>query len=78
MAKNPDEKKESKKRYSIDLNEASAALLENVKNKSKAQTVAETLRKAMAFYDMLLDHQAAGGKVIFANPDGTQETVKIV
>jgi hypothetical protein len=69
--------KPKKTRLSLDLAAGAAKQLRAVQRKSQSNTFVEAFRKAISYYEMLLDHQASGGKVILENPDGTKERVRV-
>lgn len=53
-------------------------LIDGLRKKNGNATFAQTARRAFAMLDMILDHQAAGGKVVLQNKDGTQETIRTI
>jgi hypothetical protein len=52
--------------------------IDEVQRKSRASTVIEVFRKALALYDLILDQQAAKGKVVLENADGTREVLRLL
>lgn len=52
--------------------------IEEVQRKSRASTTIEVFRKALALFDLVLDHQASKGKVILENADGSREVLRLL
>ena len=52
--------------------------IDEVQRKSRASTVIEVFRKALALYDLILDQQAAKGNVVLENADGTREVLRLL
>lgn len=67
-----------KKRIRFDLPPAVMRQWANVKTKSQSSTVVGAVRKSVALYELVLDHGAAGGKVVLMHADGTQETLRLL
>jgi hypothetical protein len=40
-----------------------------------ATSISDAVRKALALMYVVLEHQAAGGKVVFRNRDGSEESL---
>ncbi|WP_345735099.1 hypothetical protein [Prosthecobacter algae] len=70
--------KKDKIRLSLDLLPEAKAHLELVQTKSRATTILEVFRRALALYELILDQQAAKGKVILENADGSREVLRIL
>ena len=70
--------KKDKVRISLDLLPEAKAQLEEVQVKSRATTILEVFRRALALYEMILDHQSSKGKVILENADGTREVLRLL
>ena len=67
-----------KTRLSLDVNPDLKRRIELVQRKSNASTLIEVFRKAMALYELVLDQQAAKGKVVLENADGSHETLRLI
>lgn len=62
-------------RLSLDLTQEEAEQIKNIRRKSRASTTIEAIRKAIALFDLVIDHQATKGKVILEDTDGTREVL---
>lgn len=71
-------KNQDKVRLSLDLTPEAKDNLEKVRIKSRVATVVEVFRKALALLELVLDHQAKGGKVILENANGTKERLSLL
>ena len=49
-----------------------------LQKKSKAASLAEVFKRALALYEMVLDHNGAGGKIVFESKDGEREVLKLL
>ena len=70
--------KSNKLRLSFDITPNVKAHLELVQSKSNATTLTEVFRKSLALYELVLDQQAAKGKVILENHDGSREVLRLL
>ena len=70
--------KKDKIRLSLDVNPEVKDRLEEVQRKSHASTLIEVFKKSMALYELVLDQQAAKGKVILENADGSREVLRLL
>lgn len=70
--------KKDKIRLSLDVHPDVKDRLELVQRKSNASTLIEVFRKAMALYELVLDQQAAKGKVVLENADGSREVLRLL
>ncbi len=52
--------------------------LQRLRDMSESESITEVIRRAMAVYDLVLTHASEGGEVILRNPDGREETVRII
>lgn len=68
----------SLKRLSIDIIPEAKEEIDRLRVKSRANTLSELFRRAMALYELVIDHQAAKGKIIFESADGKQETLRVL
>ncbi len=67
-----------KVRLNLDLSPKVKEQLSELQTRTDAASLVEVIRRALAVYDMLLDHEAAKGKIILENPDGTRERVRLI
>ncbi len=52
--------------------------IKDLRRKSDAASLAEVFKKALAVYDMVLDHVQSGGKVVLEDAKGGREVVRLV
>lgn len=71
-------KKKDRIRLSLDLLPEAKDHLDVVQRKSQAATFVEVFRKALALYELVLDHQASKGKVVLENADGSREVLRVL
>ncbi len=62
-------------RLSLDLEPGAKENLAALRSRAKLTTLTELVRKSVALFDVATAHQLRGGKVVFRNPDGTEETL---
>lgn len=68
----------NKLRLSFDITPNVKTNLELIQEKSNATTLTEVFRKALALYELVLDHQDAKGKVILENADNSREILRLL
>ena len=68
----------TKQRISLDVSSDAKKEFVKLQKKCGAHTLVELFRKAMSFYELAVDHQKAGGKVVLENRDGKQEVLRII
>ena len=52
--------------------------LERMIEQSHSASRTEVIRKALRLFDMVLLHREDGGKLVFENKDGSQETIRVL
>ena len=52
--------------------------LDELTRRGNSASMTETIRKALALYDLFLEHKEQGGKTIFRHADQTEETLEIL
>jgi len=70
--------KKEKVRLSLDLMPEAKAHLDEVQRKSRASTIIEVFKKALALYELVLDQQASNGKIVLENADGSREVLRLL
>jgi hypothetical protein len=73
-----DKLQKSKVRLNLDLSPKVKDQLSELQTRTDAASLVEVIRRALAVYDMLLDHEATNGKIILENADGTRERVRLI
>lgn len=67
-----------KARLNLDVPTDWKEYLEAVQGRAGDPTYISTIRKSIRLLDMVIRHQAKGGKIIFESPNGEKETIKIL
>ena len=52
--------------------------LDELQERTHASSLTEVIRRALALYNLVVDHQGDGGKVVLQNRDGSSETLTIL
>jgi len=67
-----------KTRISLDVTPSEKKWLDTIQRDGKHATFIDAIRKAMRLYESVLCVQKQGGKVVFQDKDGKQETLRII
>ena len=78
MSENKSKKERGVVRINLEVSPQVRDLIKNLRDKSDATSLAEVFRKSLAIYDLILDHNAAGGKVVLESSKGEREVLKII
>ena len=65
-------------RLSLDLNTDAKNAIENLRERTGAPSITELIRRSLALYDVVSEHKAAGGSLVFKYPDGREERLIIL
>jgi hypothetical protein len=65
-------------RLNLDLQTEVKERLDGLQERTGAASLTEVIRRALALYDLVVDHQKAGGRIQLYNRDGTVETLTIL
>ena len=65
-------------RISLQVDRGTKELLEKLSERSSSSSLTETVRRALALYDLFWEHQEEQGEVVFLHKDGAKETLKII
>ena len=72
----------SKDRETVRINlEVTPGVRDQIKElrvKSEASSLAEVFRRALAIYELFIDLQKGGGKIILESSEGERETLRIL
>lgn len=60
-------------RLNLEMARETRCHVEELKAKIQAESLAEVIRRALGYFDLLVDTEASGGRVILERPDGTSE-----
>ena len=52
--------------------------LDELQERTHASSLTEVIRRALALYNLVVDDQGDGGKVVLQNRDGSSETLTIL
>lgn len=72
--KNP----EPKIRLNLDLTPRAKELLEDLQARTEAASLVEVVRRAIALYDVAVEHAQNKGSFILESADGTREKLRIL
>lgn len=67
-----------KKRLTLEVPTKTRDQIDDILKRSGAASLTEVIRRAMALYDLVLEHQAAGGKLVLRHEEGGDEVVHII
>jgi len=75
-----DERTAQKNIYKLNLALDSEAKreLDLLKSQAKKASLVDVIRTALVAYKLILDHQLAGGRIIFRNADNSEETLRLL
>jgi len=65
-------------RLSLDLDSKVKSQLEVLRSRSGAASLTEVIRRSLALYDVVTDHQTTGGSIVFKRSDGTEERLVLL
>jgi hypothetical protein len=65
-------------RLSLDISPKIRERLDELTVKTEAGSITEVVKRALTLLDLVTEHQAEGGTLIFKHADGTQETLRIL
>ncbi len=67
-----------KHRLTLELDDEAKKALQKVQTRTRAESGAIVIRRALALYDLVTEHNDEGGELIFKEKDGKQTTIKIL
>jgi hypothetical protein len=67
-----------KRRLSFDVYPEVFDDLRELQNKTQASNLLEVFRRSLAVYEMVVDCTNDGGKLILADKNGKQETIRLI
>ena len=67
--------KDKKDRFSLDFPSGAKEQLDELRAKSGASTLTEMFRRAVTYYEFLLDAQARGFRIVLENPTTKEKEV---
>lgn len=65
-------------RLSLDITPRVREQLTDLEKKTEAGSITEVVRRALALYDLVVEHQGEGGKLIFKHTDGEEESLRVL
>jgi hypothetical protein len=65
-------------RLNLELSREVHEQLQTLQHETGAASLTEVIRRALALYDVVVDHVADNGKVVFRYSDDAEETLKII
>lgn len=65
-------------RLSLDVSQTIKDQLSVLVTRTEAGSITEVIQRALALYDLVTEHQAEGGKLVFRHADGEQEVLRVL
>ena len=65
-------------RLNLDLSPNVKSQLEDLQDRTDASSFVEVIRRALSVYDLVVTQEEESGKIVFENPDGTTERIRIL
>lgn len=65
-------------RLSLDLDPKAKAQLELVQKRTSSSSMTDVIRRSVALFDLVTEHNEQGGILIFRNKDGTEERLRLL
>ncbi|HEY3898252.1 MAG TPA: hypothetical protein VGM54_06550 [Chthoniobacter sp.] len=65
-------------RLSLDVTPKVREQLDLLEARTEAGSITEVIRRALALYDLVVEHQQEGGKLIFRHADGEEESLRML
>jgi hypothetical protein len=65
-------------RLSLDVSKRVKNELTRLANRTEAGSLTEVIRRALSLYDLVIEHQEEGGKIIFRHRDKTEEALHVL
>ncbi len=69
---------EKKDRFSLDFPPGAKEKFEDLRGRSGASTLTEMFRRAISYYEFLLDAQERGYRVTLEHPEKEKEVVRLI
>ena len=74
----PAAKANDRVRLSLDISPKVRDQLDLLERKTEAGSITEVVRRALSLYDLVVEHQGEGGKLIFRHSDGDDEVLLVL
>lgn len=65
-------------RLSLDLDAQTKANFESLRKRTGTASLTDLIRKSVALYDLVTEHAAEGGKVVFRHKSGEEEQLRFL
>lgn len=65
-------------RLSLDVTPAVRERLRSLEERTEAGSITEVIRRALSLYDLVIEHQDEGGKIVFEHSDGARENLRVL
>ncbi len=69
---------QEKTRLSFEMPTAVRDQLDELVKRSRAGSMSEVVRKAIALYELVLEHEAEKGRLVFRHADGSEEVLRVI
>jgi hypothetical protein len=70
--------KQQKVRLNLELPQPVRENLARLQDETHSSSVAEVIRRALALFDLAVEHTKEGGDVVLRRKDGTEKTIHLV
>lgn len=67
-----------KHRLTLEFGAKSLAQIELVRSRTTLSSKTAVIQHALALFDLATEHQSQGGKIVFRDKDGKNETINIL
>ena len=69
---------ENRVRLSLDITPLARKRLDDLMKRTDATSIAEVIRRSLALLEVCLDYEEEGGSILFRDPDGTDQPLKMI
>jgi hypothetical protein len=72
------QKSQDRVRLSLDVTPKIREQLDHLETQTEAGSITEVIRRALALYDLVVEHQSEGGKLVFRDAAGNDELLRVL
>jgi Arc/MetJ-type ribon-helix-helix transcriptional regulator len=67
-----------KSRLSLEIPKQTRDQIDDIVKRSGASSLTEVIRRALALYDLVLEHKAENGTLVLRHKDGREEVLRLI
>jgi metal-responsive CopG/Arc/MetJ family transcriptional regulator len=67
-----------KSRLSLEVPKETRDQIDDIVKRSGAASLTEVIRRALALYDLVLEHEHEDGKIVLRYKDGREEVIRLI